>query len=48
VEPGTQSGADGAGAEVVAACGLSAIPGVGAAALARLARKFHSLEGAVR
>ncbi|HZX93127.1 MAG TPA: DNA-processing protein DprA [Myxococcales bacterium] len=48
MEPGTQSGADGAGAEVVAACGLSAIPGVGAAALARLARKFHSLEGAVR
>src|SRR5919201_3803347 len=36
-----------AGPEVLAACALSAVPGLGASTLARIAARFHSLEAAV-
>jgi DNA processing protein len=35
------------GPDVVAACGLSAVPGIGASSLARIAQEFGSLHGAV-
>jgi DNA processing protein len=36
-----------AGPDVLAACALSAVPGLGASTMARIAARFHSLEAAV-
>jgi len=35
------------GPDVIAACGLSAVPGIGASSLARIAHEFGSLESAI-
>jgi DNA processing protein len=50
VKAGVQSAADAGGLvgpDVVAACALSAVPGIGASAMARIAASFQTLQGAM-